>query len=54
LQTGKAGICAVKPIIVDGTCIVDGEKSTIKNHSKVVLCEDDMTIVAEYEVQINA
>ena len=67
MQTGEVGIRAVKPIIVDGKCIkpvkpviVDGRctenrgVAVLKTHSKVALCEDDMTIVVEYEVQINA
>lgn len=66
LQTGEVGVRAIKPVIVDGEImredpvIVDGQCvanrgiSILKSNSTVVLCEEDMTVVAEYQIQIAA
>ena len=53
LQNGEFGICAVKPVIVDGMCYGNREKLALKSNSKVVLVEEDMSVIAEYEAQIN-
>ena len=53
-DTGEVGVCAVKPVVVGDKCITYGENVLLKNNQKITLCNEDKSILAEYELRLAA
>lgn len=51
MDNGAAGITAVKPAVVGDKCITRAEKLPLKNNQRIALCDEDMSIRVEYEIQ---
>jgi hypothetical protein len=41
----------VEPVVVDGECIVDGEKLLLMSNQVISLRKEDMSVLAEYEIR---
>jgi hypothetical protein len=52
LQTGEVSVRAISPVVIAGNCIMNGERSRLKNNEKIMVCEEDMSVAAEYELRL--
>lgn len=54
LKNGAVGITALNPVLIGGKCIMGGEKLLLENNQQIALCEEDMSILTEYEIRFGS
>jgi hypothetical protein len=53
MDNGDVGVQAVRPVIVENKCIMDGAKLSLRNNQTIRLCDDEMTVLAIYGIEFD-